>query len=436
MAAGVALRLRTAHYDGPLEQGEFNGYIFGQLGAYSDITSLYIRDRLWNDPVPYFGYPLEYPIGIGLLSWGLTALTHGMMAYFFATAAVLFVAGLLVVWLGRYFEGANLWLLALSPSLALYVVLNWDLLGILPMVGALVLLRRNRDGWAALLLAGAVWMKLFPIVILPIALLDRLLKRRWRDAALIAGVFGLASAAINAPFALRLTPDGPRLRDTWLYFFHFNEERAREMNLWNLLDRFGQRFSTAEINTYSMVLLVAGCAATLLLVWHASRGEAGPGRDTILVGGLVLLSWWMFINKVYSCQYSLWILVLAVLARVPASLLIAFIATDLWYYLARFTEYFLGWSLGADGAVWVNHEILWLATAAREIAILAVIGWAGWQLVLWGRGAPAPWPLRLPSAPSPGRWATARQGLTLQRQAVPVAARDDERPFAQDGPRR
>jgi uncharacterized membrane protein len=425
MAVGVLLRLRTARYTGAPEQGEFNTFIFGQLGAYSDITSLYIRDQLWNDPVPYLGYPLEYPVGIGLVSWTLTALTDGMMAYFFATAAVLAVAGLLVIWLGRYFAGANLWLLALSPSLALYVVLNWDLLGILPMIGALVLLRRNRDGWGALLLTGAVWMKLFPIVLLPIAVLDRLVKRRWRDAALICGVFGLASAAINAPFALHLTPDGPRPRAAWLYFFHFNEDRAREVNLWNLLDRFGQRFSTAEINAYSMILLLAGCAATLLLVWHASLGNEGRTRDLILVGGLLLLSWWLFINKVYSCQYSLWIAVFAVLARVPTPLIVAFTATDLWYYLARFTEYFLGWSLQADAAVWVNYEILWLATAARELAILVIIGWVGWQLVRWGRGAPMPWSRHLSDAPWPGRWSAARQRLAPQRQAVTTVARDD-----------
>jgi hypothetical protein len=209
MAIGVALRLRTAHYSGALEQGDFNTYIFGQLGAYSDVTSLYIRDKLWTDPVPYFGYPLEYPVGIGLVSWALTAITTGLMPYFFATAAALVVAGLLLVWLGRWFPGANLWLLALSPSLALYVVLNWDLLGILPMIAALILLRRNRDGWAALVLAGAVWMKLFPIVLLPVALLDRILKRRWRDTALLGGVFALASAAINAVLAVcAVSPDG------------------------------------------------------------------------------------------------------------------------------------------------------------------------------------------------------------------------------------
>src|SRR4051812_14222409 len=73
---------------------------------------------------------------------------------------------------------------------------------LIKMIAALILLRRNRDGWAALVLAGAVWIKLFPIVLLPIALLDRILKRRWRDTAILGGVFALASAAINAPFAL------------------------------------------------------------------------------------------------------------------------------------------------------------------------------------------------------------------------------------------
>lgn len=432
MAVGVALRLRTAGYDGPPEQGAFNAYIFGQFGAYSDVSSLYFRDQLWRDPVPYLGYPLEYPVGIGLFTWALTALTSGLMPYLLATAVVLCLAGLLLIRLGGAFPGANLWLLALSPSLALYAVLNWDLLGLVPLVGALILLRRGRDGWAALALALAVWTKLFPIVVLPLAVFDRLLRRRWRDAATLCGVFGLASVAINAPFAVRLTPDGPRLREAWGYFFTFNAARPREVNLWNLIDRFGRRFSTGEINAYSTVLLLAGGLATLLLVWYAARAGDDPARDRFLVGGLTLLGWWLFINKVYSCQYSLWIATLIVLARAPAALVVAFTAADLWYYQARFTEYFLGWSLQADGAVWVNYEVLWIATAVREAAILAVIGWAGWQLVGWGRGVP----LALPRLPRLAAWPDRRgvpRRLALQRRAVAVVARDDERRPPTDG---
>ena len=37
------------------------GLALRALGAYSDITQLYFRDALWQHPLPYVDYPLEYP---------------------------------------------------------------------------------------------------------------------------------------------------------------------------------------------------------------------------------------------------------------------------------------------------------------------------------------------------------------------------------------
>ena len=267
MLLGVALRLPTAAYTGPPTQHDFNAYIFQYLGAYSDITSLWFRDQLWNHPVPYFDYAVEYPVGMGLLIWLINVVNRDVMSYFYATAAVMIACGLLTVWLGSRFAGSNMWLLALSPALPLYVVLNWDLAGIVMTVAALLLLRRGRDGWGGFALSAAVWTKFFPIVLVPLVVIDRVLRGRWRDAAMFGGVFVISSVAINAPFAVERAASGWGLRESWLFFFHFNRQRGREVNFWNFFDSWN--LTLEQINAWSAILLLIGLSVIALLMTHA-----------------------------------------------------------------------------------------------------------------------------------------------------------------------
>ena len=388
MLLGVALRTPTAQYTGPLNRGAFNGYIFQFFGAYSDITSLFIRDQLWQQPVPYFEYPLEYPVGIGMLSWLMNSLTPSLMPYFLATAAVLIIAGVLMVWLAHYFEDANVWLIALWPTLPLYALMNWDLLALLPTVAALALFRYNRDGWGALLLAIAISTKFFPIVLVPLVIVDRALRRRWRDALLIGGIVGLASVIINAPFALHVSAAGVRLRDGWLHFFRFNQQRGPEhisANLWEIFERFGIRPSTEQINTYSAVLLILGLVLIMVLMRVSAVRRLDPTQDILLPASLAAISWFFFMNKIYSCQYSYWIAVLLALLAARSAfvtgLAAVFASVDLFYYAAIFIEFYLGWSQHNPAAAWVYAQLVWPITVVREGVILVIIGWALWQIV-------------------------------------------------------
>ena len=392
MAVGLLLRQPTASYSGPLVQEDFNGYIYQFLGAYSDITSLYIRDRLWEHPVPYLGYALEYPVGIGALTWWLSASTSTFMGYFLATGVVLTVCGLVLIRLVDHFKHANPWLLALWPTLPLYVALNWDMLALLPMVAALWLFQRQRDGWGALALAAAVWTKFFPIVLLPLIIFDRVQTRGWRAAAPIAGIFGLVSLVVNAPFALEVTPTGLQVRDGWLHFFRFNQERPAHRwsaNLWNLADRADVHFSAEEINIYSLLLLLLGIAAIMLLMSRVYARANGQATDLILPATLAVLAWFLAINKVYSVQYSLWIAVLLALVAARSALITAlataFAAADLLYFAVIFMEFNFGWTMQDRAAAdWMYAQAIWPATLLRVGLTLAVVGWAVWQI-----GAPA-----------------------------------------------
>lgn len=382
MVIGVLMRLPTAYYQGAPDQVSFNNYIFQFVGAYSDITSLYFRDQLWRHPVPYFGYFVEYPVGMGWLIWLIGFVNQNVMAYFLVTAAVMSVCGMLVFWLGSKFERANLWLLALSPTLPLYTVLNWDMFGVVLTVAALLLFRRNRDGWGTLLLTAAVWTKFFPIVLVPLVVIDRALKQRWRDVLVISGSFGIASFAMNAPFALAVTSEGVLLRSSWLHFFRFNQQRPREVNFWNFFDSF--QLSTQQINSFSALLLALGIGLIVLLMSYSWLRGCRRGQDLLLPAALAAIGWFFFINKVYSPQYSLWLAVLLALLSGPPSLVVAFAAVDIGYFATSFVLLHLASSQNPLTG-WFYSQVMLPSMALREAVILAIIIWAVWRIArpLW-----------------------------------------------------
>ena len=367
----------------------------------SDFTLIFRRAQLGRAPlpIPYVDYPLEYPVGLGLLIWLANAVAGDMTAFFCVTAGLAAAAGLALVWLARAFEGANLWLLALAPALPLYVALNWDLVALAPTVAALLLFRHDRDAGGALLLTVAVWTKLFPVVLLPLVLLDRALRRAWRGAATIASVFALGSLLVNAPFALERAPAaaglpgvaGWRLREGWLYFFRFHQERPREVNGWNLLELVSLPLTTAQINRYSALLLAAGLGAIMLAMAIGpcrARGDMGVrdgarGGDRLVPAGLAALGRWLFVNKVYSQQYSLWLLVPLALLAAPPAIGVSFAGVDLADFVASFTSIYLRW-LGSPATDPFQLLVLLPVTVLREGLILAIVVWA---VRLMGRGS-------------------------------------------------
>ncbi len=377
MVWGVVLRAPTAAYAGPPDQRSFNNYIFGYLGAYSDITSLYFRDQLWRHPIPYIDYYVEYPVGMGWLIWLIGFVNSGVMPYLLATAVVMLLSGCIVLWLGSYIEGANLWLLALSPTLPLYVVLNWDMFSVMLTVAALVLFQRNRDGWGTLLLTAAVWTKFFPIVLVPLVVFDRVLKRRWRDVFLIGGIFGLGSALINGPVAIVNTPAGWQIRDTWLHFFRFNQERGSEVNFWTFFA--GWQLTLQQINTWSALLLVAGLGILIILMAY-NRRINGQNRDVLLPVSLAAIAWFFFINKVYSPQYSLWLAVLLAFLAAPPTLAVIFAAVDLAYFAGSFIVLYLADTQNVASA-WFFNQALLPVTVMREAVIFGIVLYACWRII-------------------------------------------------------
>jgi hypothetical protein len=380
---------------GMAAQRVFNTYIFNHAGSYSDISSLYFRDGLWLHHAPYFDYKFEYPVVTGAFVWIASFIHATVTSYTLASAFALAALGLATIVLVHEYEGSRVWLLAAAPVLGLDLILNWDVLAIALTAAALLLYQRDRDAWAGGFLALAVWAKLFPLLLLPVVLAARVRERRWPSVRQGLLSFGLVSAVINLPVAIQHAAGGGFVtRSNWAYFYTFNANRRDVGGLWWF---FGWLHPKApEINRISAVMFVLVLMMVLAAMVLGAR-RVSPG-SLIAPAFLALLACFVFINKIYSPQFGLWVVVLLAAAGAPLWLAIPFIVVDTAYYWVSFLIFL-------SSGHWFFADITRPATGVREVVLTAVIAW-GIQRV--ARAAP---PLR----------PAARAGLaTLERPLAPA----------------
>lgn len=335
---------------------DYHIFTFKSLN-YSDIIWLYIRDQTAQHPLPFLDYQLEYPPLTGGLIY-LLGYAPTLPAYFALTYALLTLAGLGTVGALGGISGAKRWYFAAAPGLFLTGGLNWDLAAIAMTALALLAFARGRDGWGTLALVVAVWLKLFPIVFLGAILVDRLREWRWRDIVKIGGIFALGSAAINLPIYL-VNPAG------WTYFFNFNNERRAEPSIWTLLPNL----TTAEVNRGSIVLLVLG-GAVLASVALRSRTPVAP------LLGATLLVWWLFVNKIYSPQYGLWVYLALALVATPRPLWVAFALFDAAYYFASFQILYTSMFDNETLVEWQTRYLVHPLVVVRLLLLGAITCWS------------------------------------------------------------
>jgi len=334
--------------------------------AWSDIISIYGRDNMAGHPFPYTSQGLfEYPVLTGLVFYvaGYAGYVGDATPAFLVNYLILAAAGIGMLWLIIGHPGANPWLFALSPALVLYTGANWDLLALLPGIAALLLFERRRDIPATVLLVLSVWLKFFPLLWLPLVLMERARRREWRACGVILGLFTLLSVVINLPFALRD-------RQEWGRFFTFNRERSPEVNVWTIIR--DTHLSTDTINTLSLLTIVA---AVVLLWWVQLRRQG----DVTIPAAAALMVWFLFINKVYSPQYFIWIVPFLALLAAPPALAVGLAFVDVIYYTCSFQILHAGCPPCDAGlqafSNWDFDHVLEPAMELREAAFLLLIGW-------------------------------------------------------------
>ncbi len=121
----------------------------------------------------------------------------------------------------------------------------------------------------------------------------------------------------------------------------------------------GSEFTSGTINLWSWVLFGAICVAVALL------GLRAPQTPRLAQLGFLVVAGFLLVNKVYSPQYVLWLLPLAVLARPRWRDLLIWQAGELFYLFAVWT-YLGGWLEEAVGGGAPVYDLaIWVRVAAQ-----------------------------------------------------------------------
>src|SRR5262249_42952429 len=258
---------------------------------------------------------------------------HGYSGFFWANAALLSLCALVTAWALFQMVGERALYFAIAPTLLIYAFVNWDLLAVaIATVATLALLQRRERSRGVLLGLGAA-AKIYPaFLVVPFAR-ERVREDRRAGAAAIVVWSLIAFAAVNLPFAM-FAPNA------WSTFFRFNSTRGVDWDsLWFIvcerLHRSGAcALSTGQIKLVNGLSLLAFLAIAAAVWWIRARRQPDFPRWTV---GLPLLVAFLLANKVYSPQYSLWLLPWFGLALPNPWLFGAFELADVAVFVTRFS---------------------------------------------------------------------------------------------------
>ena len=202
-------------------------------------------------------------------------------------------------------------IMCLSPLLIVHAFTNWDAVAIAFCAAGMLAWARRHPTLAGVLLGLGMAAKLYPILLLgPLLVLCLRTGKMpaWFKAALGAAVAWLA---VNLPVILQYP-------QAWYEFIRLNSERGAEWDTWyfiysnlsgsKVFDTPAGARSPEFLNNLSLALFAVSCLA---IGWFALSAKRRPrfAQLAFLVVAAFLLT-----NKVWSPQYSLWLLPLVVLA--------------------------------------------------------------------------------------------------------------------------
>jgi uncharacterized membrane protein len=322
--------------------------------CYSDIQQLWLGRDINLHRFPFVeggitetgqltGGTVEYPVLGGVLMW-VGALRADTDAEFLLHSALLLAPfALLTAWLLGRLAGWPALLWSATPPLVLYAFLNWDLPVVAVTVAAVAVLGvqrwslRTRGVVAAALLGIGFCLKLYPgIFVLPLALYvltggESGGRRDIRGAFAVAGTAIATVVAVNLPFAV-LGYEG------WRASFEFQQNRAADAtsnSIWYwglrpLMGGYEGHEVTLEYNDVvaiaSPLLIAVSFVVAMGLGW---RRYLRDGCYPWLAVAAAMLCGFLLLHKVHSPQYTLWLLPMFVLLRVPWTLVAAYLVADL-----------------------------------------------------------------------------------------------------------
>ncbi|MBI1758080.1 MAG: DUF2029 domain-containing protein [Actinobacteria bacterium] len=363
----------------PCQSGEWADNVQYTHLCYSDIIPLYYSEGLDQGKVPYADHAVEYPVLTGWFMYGAATISRGydslaragylpnvnpVQSYYEATVLLLVLCGLALTWALYHLTGRRSWdtaMVALSPVLFVHAFTNWDLFVVALATGALLAWQRRVPWLAGTLIGLGAAAKFYPVLFLWPLLLVCLRGRRMREFGATLGFAVAGWAVVNLP-VWYLWPE------TWRQFFTLNQTRSADPDtLWNVLQYLRRTALDVGLpdggtpTVLNLAVVVSFGAVCLAIGWLALTARRRPRLPQLL---FLVVAGFLLTNKVWSPQYSLWLVPLAVLARPSWRALLAWQATEALLWFPR-----MYWYLGTANKG-LDERWFLLAVGVRDIAVV------------------------------------------------------------------
>lgn len=386
--------LRVGHSDTGAPIIDWSGNRQFTTACYNDQVALFVSHGLDRLAVPYFfswesggeARYMEYPVLSGFYQYAAAAVArpiHGGWQWlgllgvpaesvYFAVSCV----GLATCWLVSVALIAKLagnrardsFLMAASPLVIVHAFTNFDLLSVFFAVGCLAAWAQSRPALAGVLGGLGVAAKLWPAFILGAILLLCLRAKAWGPLVRMLVGAVVTWLAVNLPIAI-LAPEG------WGEFFRLNSVRGWEgstiyaviahmigSDSWNGTNPSQAIAGVQPLNMITFALLAACLLALAVAVVFLFRTPPRLAQVAFLAVAAFMLT-----NKVWSPQYSIWLVPLIVVAIPRWRLTFVWATVEMVYWYLRMWQF-----LPANEAApyWLVDTI----TLLRIGLILAMVG--------------------------------------------------------------
>ncbi len=354
------------------------GWFFGAStqythACYSDIPHLYQGRGFADGLVPYFDkfegdmQYLEYPVLTGVFmevaAWltpGSGSIQHQEQWYWFVNAGMLMVCAAIIAVCVSRTHARRPWdglLVALAPAVALTATINWDLLAVALTAAAMLMWSRGRSLAFGVLLGLATAAKLYPFLLLGPLFVLCWRAGMWRPFGRALGGAALAWLAVNLPVMVFAF-------EGWSKFYTFSQERGVDFgSFWLILaQRSDNPLTTDTVNTFATLLMLVSAAGVAALTLTAPRRPRFAQLAFLIVAAFILT------NKVYSPQYVLWLVPLAVLARPKWRDFLIWQACEVAYFLGIWM--YLAYTTSGDAHKGLPTEGYQFAIAAHLVGTL------------------------------------------------------------------
>lgn len=333
--------------------------------CYSDIVVLYQGRGFDQGGFPYaFSWQdgdltryLEYPVATGMFQWLMALITKPVDALwsalpfpvasetsvnFAVTAVFLAVCWMASCAIVARLAGNRTWdtmLMAASPLVIVHAFTNYDTLSILFAVAALAFWAKKKPVLAGVMAGIGVAAKLWPVFIIGALILLCLRSRAWSPLFKLVGSSALTWAAINLPIYLLY----PR---AWTEFFRLNSSRGWEgSTIYAVLahvtgqDGWDGNSPGRVVEGAQLFNLITLGLLIVLLLGLTYVVLTAPQQPRVAQVAFLAVLAFMITNKVWSPQYSIWLVPLIVLALPRWRLAFSWAAVEAVYWYLRMWQF-------------------------------------------------------------------------------------------------